>query len=261
MHSLPAIRIERRLRRGSSSPVVADTAAGRFVVKMRGAGQGISALISEIIVAEIAELIGLPVPERVLVEVPADVPSDDRNDELADLLHASVGMNLGFRLLDGAEEASPERLRALDDDLAAGVLWLDGLTVNADRTDANPNILLWRGQPWLIDHGAALPFHHDWARVTEDSPRAPTSYARHVFRDRVALLEHWDSILARRLDRSALEDSIARVPDAFLATANGGRSVFRSRAMYQAFLWKRLKAPRPFLVHGASLSIDGGSAA
>lgn len=237
--------VRRRLRSGSSSPVVVESAAGLFVAKLRGAGQGVLALISEIIVAEIAERLGLAVPERALIDLRPEMRSDDRNDELADLLRASIGLNLGIRFLPGAREPSAHDLAALDDEFVARVLWLDGLTMNPDRTPANPNILMWNDQPWLIDHGAALPFHHDWARVSEDSPRAPTNYATHVFNHRLNLLPHFDSTLARALSRESLMAAIGNVPDGLLEALNG-RSAARNRAAYHAFLWKRLKWPRPF---------------
>lgn len=246
MSALPVSRVLRRLTSGSSAPVVVETPGGRFVAKLRGAGHGVVALVAEVIVAELAEALGLPVPERALLDLPPDVPSDDRNDELSDLLARSAGLNLGFRWLEGARPPSEEALRALDDDYAGRVLFLDGLTENYDRTDANPNALLWKGRPWLIDHGAALPFHHDWAGVTEATPREPYDHRGHVFRGRLAAARALDERLARRLDRHALAAALARVPDEFLAALDAGASPARSRSAYEAFLWKRLKSPRAF---------------
>jgi HipA-like kinase len=247
MRTFQAKRVVARIRSGSSSPVVVETEAGPFVAKLRGAGHGLLALTAEIIVAELAELLGLPVPERVLLTLSEDVPSDDRNDELADLLRASAGQNLGFRRLEGAREPGPKELEALDDEFAARVLWLDGLTMNPDRTAKNPNILIWKGRPWLIDHGSALTFHHDWAEVSEDSPREAFAYGGHVFEPRLPLLERWDAELARVVSSPALEAAIARVPDAFLILNELDTSRARLRAAYHAFLWKRLKTPRPFV--------------
>src|SRR6185503_4305076 len=107
------------------------------------------------------------------------------------------------------------------------------------RTDRNPNILFWKNRPWLIDHGSALPFHYDWSRVTEQSPRERTSYAQHVFGDRTSLLTRFDAVFAAALTRKALAEAVARVPESFVNA--------RDRAAYEAFLWKRLKAPRPFV--------------
>jgi hypothetical protein len=227
--------------------VVVETAGGVFVAKLRGAGQGVAALVSEIIVAALAERLGLPVPERALVELAKTTPSDDGNDELSDLLRFSVGLNVGFRWLDDAHEPTAEYLRSLEDDFVARLLWLDGLTMNPDRSPTNPNILVWQRQPWLIDHGAALPFQHSWALVTEDSPRAPTDYTRHVFHERLALLPGIDAVLAPQVTRAVLAQAVAAVPEEFFTALHPSRAAARTRAAYHAFLWKRLKAPRPFV--------------
>ncbi len=230
-------------RGGSSSPVVVETPAGRFVLKLRGAGEGVPALIAELVVGELAERLGLPVPERALVELEPEFESDDKNDELADLLARSVGLNVGLRLLEGAREPRPEELARLDDDFALRVLWLDGLTQNLDRTPKNPNILFWNQRPWLIDHGAALSFHYDWSGVTEASPREPTIYTAHVFAERAPLLARCDESFARLFSTRVLDAVVAQIPDDFL---HGGETPARTRAAYAAFLWKRLKPPRPF---------------
>lgn len=245
--SFPVRRVLWRLRSGSSLPVVVQTDAGRFVAKLRGAAQGPSALAAEVVVAELAERLGLPVPERVSLELGAEVPSDDRNDELADLLAASVGVNLGFRWLDGASVLPAVEAARVDDELALRVLWLDGLVLNPDRTPSNPNILVHEGQPWLIDHGAALPFQYDWARVSEASPRTPSDPALHLFGARRARLASYDEALARALTREVLAEVLASVPDSFLEARPAEWSPARARAAYVAFLWKRLRAPRPFV--------------
>jgi hypothetical protein len=243
----PVRRVVARIRDGSSLPIIADTPGGRFVTKLRGAAQGPSALVAEVIVAELATRLGLPVPERALIELERPIQTDDRNDELADLLEASVGQNLGFRWMEKAEVLSPSDASRLDDDFAVRVLWLDAFVMNLDRTPANPNILLSKGQPWLIDHGAALVFHHDWARVEEDSPRAPSAHDLHLFGARRHLLAAYDARLAAALPREALASALDRVPDSFLDDRPSEWTPARARAAYVAFLWKRLAAPRPFI--------------
>jgi hypothetical protein len=237
----------RRIQKGaSSSPVVVETPAGSFVLKLRGAGHGSLALVAELIVGALADRLGLPVPERALVELEPEFRSDDHNDELADLLVRSVGLNVGFRLLENARTPRPEELARLDDDFAARVLFLDGLSQNPDRTHANPNVLFWNARPWLIDHGSCLPFQYDWSSVTEASPREAEPYRQHVFEGRTALLPRFDEALAKLLPREALTAALALVPDALLADASADPPA-RVRAAYEAFLWKRLKAPRPFV--------------
>jgi hypothetical protein len=238
--------LQRIQKGGSSSPVIVETPGGRFVLKLRGAGHGVLSLVAELVVGALADRLGLPVPERALVDLEPDFRSDDRNDELADLLARSVGLNVGFRLLDGARTPRPEELARLDDDFAARVLFLDGLTQNPDRTHANPNILFWNARPWLIDHGSAFPFQHDWSSVTEATPREAESYRQHVFAERTQLLPRFDDALALRLPRAALSAALAEVPDTLLGDSSHD-SPARTRAAYEAYLWKRLKTPRPFV--------------
>ena len=241
------------VRRGSSSPVVVATPAGRFLTKLRGAAQGVLPLIAEVIVAEIATRVGLAVPERVLITLDDDTPKDDRNDELLDLLARSSGTNLGFRFLDGAVDYAPGTSRSPDPELAARILWLDGLVTNPDRTARNPNVLLWKGQPWLIDHGASLAFHYRLGALTEQSPREREFETdEHVFGLLRARLPAVDAECATLLSRDALSSAVAVVPDDFLVSAFPGEAPARMRAAYVAYLWKRLKAPRPFVgpAHG-----------
>jgi len=226
--------------------VLIETAAGKFLTKLRGAAQGPGALVAEVLVAELAEALGLPVPERALVELERPIRSDDRNDELGDLLERSVGANLGLRWLEGASLLEARDAIREPDDFAVRVLWLDALVMNPDRTAANTNILLSNGQAWLIDHGASLSFQYDWARVSEDSPRADSPHASHLFGNRALLLPRWDAQLAALLTREVLERAAARVPDEFLSDRPREWSPERARAAYVAFLWKRLAAPRSF---------------
>jgi hypothetical protein len=228
--------------------VVVETSAGVFLVKLRGAAQGLPPIIAEILVGEIATVLGLPVPERAIVELHEDVPSEDRNDELADLLRASHGKNLGFRFLEGATDLRADQLALVDRTLATLTVWLDGLVMNPDRTARNPNILLWHRGPWLIDHGAALGFHHDWSSLTEQTPRerGPEPSA-HLLFPRAAPLDSVDADAAKALSRGVLAAAAEAIPADFLRAAFRGERVERLRAAYVAFLWKRLASPRPFI--------------
>lgn len=235
-------------RRGSSAPVVVETAAGRFLVKLRGAAQGLPPLVAEIIVAELAVALGLPVPERTLITLDAHVPTDDKNDELAELLARSHGLNLGFRFLEQAKDIRLDQLDLIEPDVAAQILWLDALVMNLDRSAQNPNILLWNERPWLIDHGACLSFQYDWASVTEESPRelGPPLHTHLLFK-RALPLADVDASATRALSYDVLRAACAQVPAEFLTVAFPGQDPERMRAAYVAFLWKRLKAPRPFV--------------
>jgi hypothetical protein len=212
-------------------------------------------LVAEVIVAELATCIGLAVPERALIALDDDTPTDDRNDELLDLLARSSGKNLGFRFLDGAQDFVAGTSRALEPEVAARILWLDGLVTNSDRTARNSNVLVWKGQPWLIDHGAALAFHYRLGSLTEQSPRERDfDPDAHLFAASRSRLSGVDAECSTLLSRDSLVSAVGAVPDDFLATAFPHESPSRMRATYVAYLWKRLKSPRPFVepVRGAT---------
>lgn len=248
-----ARRILRAELRGSSWPVLAETSAGIRFVKLRGAGQGTPPLVAEIVVAALAEAIGLRVPGRSLVTMPPAIESLDKRDELRDLIDRSTGVNLGFEFLDGATMFVPSDVERVSEDDAAAILWLDAFTMNPDRTARNPNMMWWRGQLWLIDHGAALGFQYSWNDVTESAPIRPFAPGEpHVLQSRVSNLEQWDELLAARLTRDTIDAAVAEVPDELLEPDGPPRE--RRRAAYAAYLWKRLKAPRDFFVPLATTS-------
>jgi hypothetical protein len=250
--AIRARRVLSAMRKSSSSPVIVETDAGRLFVKLRGSGQGTAALVSEIIVAELAAQVGFLVPKRVLVHFDAELPSLDPHGELRTLLDLSQGLNLGFELLTGARDLQRDEAALIEPGVAAPIVWFDALVQNVDRTPQNPNLMRRGSELWLIDHGAALTFQHYWPLVDEDSPREPgTIIEKHLFRVAPDELRNWDEQMAAALPRDALERAVNAVPDDFLRPllrGNAGSSeLSREREAYVAFLWKRLKAPRPFL--------------
>lgn len=273
MNTLTIRRVLAGPPRGSSRPVLVDTAAGKYLVKLRGAAQGPGALVAEIIVAALAEALDLRVPPRCLAVLEKDTPIDDRNDELADLLGASIGLNLAFPLLEGARDAGSADLAGFTAVERAALLWLDRLVLNPDRTERNPNILWHDGRPHPIDHGSALRFQYNWAKVTEATPREiGTTVAPHLFEEMARSPEWaaWDASFAARLPRAVLEDAVDSVPDDFLApllapfpktapSAPRGEAIRRRRAAYVAFLWKRLKPPRTFANESPAFQTRSGN--
>jgi hypothetical protein len=250
---LDARHVRAAFRRSSTLPIQVDTDDGAYVVKLRGAAQGVRALTAEVIVAELAEALGLAVPARALIRITPPLPTDDRDQELGDLVRASAGWNLGLRHLPGARELTPVEIATLDEAQASRIAWLDGLVMNVDRTTANPNLLAWGGRVWLIDHGAALPFQYAWAEVTEAHPRrAGPPLTAHALRHRATRVAMLDDALAATLSRRVIEAAVARVPDELLAPPPGGAlaTPARLRAAYVAFLWKRLAPPRPWVPGG-----------
>jgi HipA-like protein len=259
-HSLArhaATRYVQPLREGGSLPAVVDTAAGGlFVVKFRGAGQGPKALIAELVVGQLAQALDLPVPELAIVELSAAFGRTERDPEIQDILRGSQGVNVGLRYLDGAfnfDAAAAGELIAPD--FATRLVWLDALVTNPDRTHRNPNLLVWRRRPWLIDHGGALYAHHDWSTVDEARTRTPFPRIRdHVLLDRAGDLGAVDAALAGALTPDVIADVLARVPDELLTDPVGGRefsSASAARARYLEYLRTRLRAPRDFATEAA----------
>lgn len=247
-----ARRVLSALRKSSSSPVIVETEAGTYFVKLRGAGQGTAALVAEVIVAELAERLGFLVPKRVLVHFDAHLPSLDPHGELRALLARSQGLNLGFELLTGARDLRGEEAEQIGPGVAAPIVWFDALVQNVDRTAANPNLMRRGSELWLIDHGAALTFQHYWPSIDEVSPREAGDFVeKHLFRVSPAELRSWDEPMTAALTRAALEQAVHAVPDDFLQplvpASAGSADLLREREAYLAFLWKRLKAPRPFV--------------
>ena len=246
-----ARRIVSVSQRGSSRPVVIETDAGCFFTKLRGAAQGTPALIAEIVVAGLAEALDLWVPSRILVDITPACQCDIHEDEFMDLLGASHGLNLGFQYLPQARDIRIDEMATVDETFACTVLWLDALVMNVDRTVHNPNLMRSHSHIWVIDHGAALPFQYNWSAVVEDSPRRSVYPVEgHIFGQRASQLSRWDVHLATRLSRSVLQSVISQIPDCFLQPLLPSASMHtleRRRQAYGAFLWKRLKFPRPFV--------------
>ena len=161
VRTVKATRYVTPLREGGSLPglVEADD-DGLYVLKFRGAGQGPKALVAEVVVGELARALGFPVPELVLLELDPAIGRAEPDPEIQDLLLASEGVNLGVDFLPGSLPFSPAAGLEPDPDFAADVVWLDALVTNIDRTPQNPNLLEWHRRIWLIDHGAALYWHH-----------------------------------------------------------------------------------------------------
>ncbi|HET7273850.1 MAG TPA: HipA family kinase [Longimicrobiaceae bacterium] len=246
-----ALRYVQPLREGGSLPAVVDTDDGRFVVKFRGAGQGAKALIAELIVALLARELGLPAPDLALVDVPSAFGRSEPDPEIQDLLRASHGVNVGLRYLDGAFNfALAAAGHLITSDFAAKLVWLDALVTNPDRTHRNTNLLIWERRPWLIDHGAALYAHHDWARLDDARTRAPFPMIRdHVLLTVASEIDAVDEECAARLDIGVLREILTLVPDELLMDPVAGRD-FQSgdaaRDAYVSYLQTRLEGSRAF---------------
>ena len=251
MRTVTATRYVTALREGGSLPglVEADD-DGLYVVKFRGAGQGPRALVAEWIAGEIGRAIGLTVPDLVGIEVDGSLGDAEPDGEIHDLVRASDGLNLGMDFLPGAlgfNRAVATSGASVDPDVAADTVWLDALTTNPDRTVRNPNLLLWHGRLWLIDHGAALYIHHTW-REPEAHARRPFEQIRdHVLLPLAGSIEAADRRHASRIDEPLLVDVVGAVPDVWLPHDPSVGDAAGQRAAYVRYLSRRLEEPRAFV--------------
>lgn len=236
------------LREGGSLPgIVEGEDLGTWVCKFRGAGQGIRVLAAEVVVSGLARHLGLATPELALLDLDPEIARYEADEEVQDLLNASVGVNLGIDFLPGAfgfdgRAALAGTTDGGTDEVALRVLWLDAFTANVDRSWRNPNLLVWHGALWLIDHGAALYFHHAWAGGLTDPARfarQPWNPDDHVFADLVPRLGEVDAQLRAGLNRGVFEQITADVPDAWLADVPDA-TPDQVRAAYVDFLDARL---------------------
>jgi hypothetical protein len=218
LRSVAAIRYVTPLREGGSLPglVEADD-DGLYVVKFRGAGQGLGALVAEVIVGELARRLGLLVPELVEVDLDPALGAAEPDPEIQDLITGSAGSNLGVDFLPGALPYTSGGPWRPDERLAADIVWLDALTTNVDRTPRNPNMLIWHDRLWLIDHGAALYLQHGGLDPVAHAERPFPLIAEHVLLPWAGSILEAHERLAPAADRSALEGVVGLVPREWFA--------------------------------------------
>ena len=251
MRTVVATRYVTPLREGGSLPglVEADD-DGLYVVKFHGAGQGPRALVAEWIAGQLGRTIGLPVPDLVGVDIDAALGDAEPDEEIHDLVRASGGLNLGMDFLPGAlgfNLAGASTGTPVDPEFAADAVWLDALVTNPDRTAQNPNLLLWHGRVWLIDHGAALYIHHTWRDPDEHARRPFERIRDHVLLPFAGSIEAADSRNAQRIDRALLAHLVGALPDAWLPDDPAAGDAGDQRAAYVRYLLRRLETPRTFV--------------
>jgi hypothetical protein len=242
LRTVSATRYVTPLREGGSLPAIVEADDdGLYVLKFRGAGQGAKALVAELVAGELARAAGLAVPEIVLIELDGELARAEPDPEIQELIKASVGLNLALDYLPGSVTFDPVADR-VDARLASSIVWLDAFVTNIDRSPRNTNMLLWHRKLWLIDHGAALYFHHGaddfGARSRDPFPQVKD----HVLLAQASALAEVDAELAPRLTPAVLREVLERVPGAWLGDEPDAR-----RAAYTRYLAARLEAPRPFI--------------
>jgi hypothetical protein len=254
---LPAVTATRYvtpLREGGSLPGLMEADdLGNYVVKWRAAGQGVAVLVAEVVCGELALALDLPVPALVTVDVAPELAVGEPDVEVQDLLRRSAGRNLGLDYLPGALdfEAGAD---GVDPGLAGRVLWFDALVGNVDRSWRNPNLLFWHGRLHLIDHGAALTFHHNWPGA-EAAVRRPYDASAHALVECAPDVPSADDALAPRVTAALLGEVLASVPDEWL----GDDEPDAVRQRYVAQLLARLAARDAWLPGVVAAAAAGGS--
>jgi hypothetical protein len=251
LRTVAATRYVTPFREGGSLPGLCEAEDdGLYVVKFHGAGQGPKALVAEVIVGELARVLGLPVPELVIVVLDARLAAGEPHWEVKELLDRSPGINLGVDYLPGALGFSPAVGPAPEADLAAAFVWLDALTLNVDRTPRNPNLLHWHRRLYGIDHGAALYVHHRWQDAIDDAQHARRPFTQvrdHVLLPFAGSITAADARLAPQVTGSLLRTIVDLVPDVWLGGERTASSVADVRRRYVDYLQLRLAAPRAFV--------------
>jgi hypothetical protein len=249
IRTVRATRYVAPLREGGSLPglVEADD-LGTYVCKFRGAGQGLKVLVAEVVVGELARALGIRTPEIVGVDLVEAIGRYEADEEVQDLLTASIGLNLGVDFLPGS--FGYDAGFTPDPDEAAAVLWLDALTANVDRSWRNPNLLVWHGDLWAIDHGACLYFHHGWSGgigAAERFARQPYDASDHVLAAHLSGVPGADARLAPQVTPQLLSDVLAEVPDEWLEPVPGAGDAAALRSAYTEFLLARVRGERAWL--------------
>jgi len=247
--TLTATRYVTPLREGGSLPAIVEADDGQlYVMKFTGAGQGVKALIAELVAGEIAQLLGLRVPEIVFLTLDPAIGRSEPDAEIQDLLQASVGLNLGLRYLSKASafsillESVP-----LDSQLASKIVWFDAYVTNVDRTSRNVNLLLWQQSLWLIDHGATLYFHHDWNDYLARSQSPFPLIAQHALISLASRLPEVDTALRPKLTPTALHHIVDLIPEQWLGDERIFANTTEQREAYVTYLIRRLDASTMFV--------------
>jgi hypothetical protein len=246
LRTISATRYVTPLREGGSLPAIVEADdAGMYVLKFRGAGQGPKVLVAEIIVGELARAAGLAMPEIAFIELDADLARAEPDAEIQQLMRASGGLNLAFDYLPGSVTFDPitDTPDAL---LASSIVWLDAYTSNVDRSARNANMLMWHRRLWLIDHGAALYFHHGWSEDSDASAHPFPAIKDHVLLRYATALREADAAMSARITPELIRAVVDLVPDAWLASDRAFATTAAARAAYVQHLTRRLQAPRAF---------------
>ena len=247
LRTVIATRYVTPLREGGSLPAIIEADDdGMYVLKFRGAGQGCKALIAELVAGEVARAAGLPVPEIVFVELDPELARTEPDPEIQALIRSSAGLNLALDYLPGAVTFDPVAEKP-DAELASSIVWFDAYVSNVDRTPRNSNILVWHRRLWLIDHGAALYFHHAWNNPLERCHDAFPHIKDHVLLSQAGSLPEIHPTMLIRVTPEVIERVVGLIPDSWLIGEPSLGSSQKQRSVYTDYLVTRLMPPHAFL--------------
>jgi hypothetical protein len=247
LRTVTATRYVVPLREGGSLPAIVEADdLGLYVLKFRGAGQGILALIAELLAGEIGRALGLRVPEIVLMELDAALGRNEPDYEIRRLLQASHGSNLALDYLPGSTMFDPAARDAASSEEASMIVWFDAFTQNIDRTPRNANLLVWHRKLYPIDHGAALFFHHDWPSMERKIAAPFAEIKDHILLPWAKEIGNAAGIAHDRLITPVLEEIVNLIPEEWLEAIPGGPAPSERRAGYMQFFRRRLEASAAF---------------
>ena len=245
--SVNVTRYIEALREGGSLPAIVEADDDfMYVLKFRGAGQGVKALVAEVIGGLIAKELGLKMPEMVLANLDEAFGRTEPDEEIQDLLKFSTGLNLGVHYLSGSITYDPV-VKEIDDLLASKIVWLDCLLLNVDRTAKNTNLLWWKNELWLIDHGASLYFHHSWNNWIELAKKPFSRVNDHVLLPQASKLEEVNAAFSKILTAEKIEEIIDMIPEDWLLQDHPFSSIQEHRNAYKDFLNTRMQYAAQFV--------------
>ena len=235
------------LREGGSLPAIVEADdLGLYVVKFRGAGQGVLALIAELLAGEIGRAVGLRVPEIVFMEIDPALGRNEPDYEIRQLLKASPGLNLALDYLPGSTMFDPAARDTAPVDEASMLVWLDAFTQNIDRTPRNANLLVWHRKLYPIDHGAALFFHHDWPTREEKIVSPFAQIKDHILLPWAKGIREAAAVAHQRLSEEALAEIVSLIPEEWLEAIPDGVPAAERREGYMQFFTRRLASSAVF---------------
>ena len=247
LRTVTATRYVTPLREGGSLPAIVEADDdGMYVLKFSGAGQGTRALIAELVAGEIARAAGLPVPEIVFVELDPELARTEPDPEIQHLIRASAGLNLALDYLPGSVMFDPVAEKPAAD-LASSIVWFDAFVTNVDRTPRNTNMLMWHRRLHLIDHGAALYFHHTWTNYRERSRDPFTLIKDHVLLRFAGAIQEADVMMAARITAEVIDSAVNLIPDEWLAGNTPFGDSRQHREAYVEYLLSRLESRHAFV--------------